>query len=35
MSAVFILAGNEDIPKSLDELQFWTDPTTDYRVSGH
>ena len=30
---LFILAGNEDIHKSLYEFQFRTDPTTDYRVS--
>ena len=30
---LFILAGNEDIHKSLYEFEFRTDPTTDYRVS--
>ena len=29
----FILAGNEDIHKSLYEFEFRTDPTTDYGVS--
>ena len=24
---------NEDMHKSLDEFEFWPDPTTDYRVS--
>ena len=30
---LFILAGNKDIHKSLDEFEFRPDPTTDYRVS--
>ena len=30
---LFILAGNEDMHKSLDEFEFRTDPTTDYGVS--
>ena len=30
---LFILAGNEDIHKSLYEFEFRTDPTTDYGVS--
>ena len=30
---LFILAGNEDIHKSLDEFEFRPDPTTDYGVS--
>ena len=30
---LFILAGNEDIHKSLYEFEFRTDSTTDYRVS--
>ena len=30
---LFILAGNEDMHKSLDELEFRPDPTTDYGVS--
>ena len=30
---IFILAGNEDIHKSLDEFGFRPDPTTDYGVS--
>ena len=30
---LFILAGNEDIRKSLYEFEFRTDPTTDYGVS--
>ena len=29
---LFILAGNEDIHKSLYEFEFRTDPTTDYGV---
>ena len=30
---LFIVAGNEDIHKSLYEFEFRTDPTTDYGVS--
>ena len=30
---IFILAGNEDMHKSLDEFEFRPDPTTDYGVS--
>ena len=30
---LFILAGNDDIPKSLHELEIRPDPTTDNRVS--
>ena len=30
---LFILAGNEDIHKSLYEFEFRTDPTADYEVS--
>ena len=30
---IFILAGNNDIYKSLDELEIWPDPIMDYRVS--
>ena len=30
---LFILAGNEDMHKSLDEFEFRPDPTTDYGVS--
>ena len=29
----FILADNEDMHESLDEFEFWRDPTTDYGVS--
>ena len=29
----FILAGNEGIHKSLDALEIWVDPTTNYGVS--
>ena len=29
----FILAGNEDNLKSLDEFEFQSDPITNYRVS--
>ena len=32
-SILFILAGSEDIHKSLYEFEFRTDPTTDYGVS--
>ena len=28
----FILAGNDDIHKSLYEFKIWRDPTMDYRV---
>ena len=30
---LFILAGNDDIQKSLDEFEIRPDPTTDYGVS--
>ena len=30
---LFILTGNYDIHKSLDEFEIWPDPTTDHRVS--
>ena len=30
---VFILAGNKDMHKSLDEFEFQADPTTDYGVT--
>ena len=30
---LFILTGNDDIPKSLDEFEIQPDPTTDHRVS--
>ena len=30
---LFILAGNDNIHKSLDEFEIWSDPTTDYGVS--
>ena len=30
---IFILAGNEDMHKSLDEFEFWPDLRTDYGVS--
>ena len=30
---LFILTGNDDIHKSLDELEIRPDPTTDHRVS--
>ena len=30
---LFILACNYDIHASLDEFEFWSDPTTDHRVS--
>ena len=30
---LFILAGKEDMHKSLDEFEFKPDPTTDYGVS--
>ena len=30
---LFIVAGNEDMHKSLDEFEFRPDPTTDYGVS--
>ena len=30
---LFILAGNEDMHKSLHEFEFRPDPTTDYGVS--
>ena len=29
----FILAGNTDTHESLDEFEFRSDPTTDYRAS--
>ena len=29
----FILVGNQDMHKSLDEFEFWSDPTTDEGVS--
>ena len=29
----FILAGNEDMHKSLDEVEFQPDPTADYGVT--
>ena len=29
---LFILAGIEDMYKSLNEIEFWPDPTTDYVV---
>ena len=29
----FMLAGNDDIHKSLDEFKIRTDPTADHRVS--
>ena len=28
----FILAGNDDIYKSLNEFEIWRDPTMDYGV---
>ena len=28
-----ILTGNDNIHKSLDELEIWPDPTTDHRAS--
>ena len=30
---LFILTGNDDIHKSLDEFEIWPDPTTDHRAS--
>ena len=30
---ILLLAGNEDMHKSLDEFEFRPDPTTDNRVS--
>ena len=30
---LFILAGNKIIHKSLDDFEFWPDPTTECRVS--
>ena len=30
---LFILTGNDDIHKSLDEFEIWRDPTMDHRVS--
>ena len=30
---LFILAGNDDIHKSLHEFEIWPDPTTDYGAS--
>ena len=30
---LFILTGNDDIHKSLDEFEIGPDPTTDHRVS--
>ena len=30
---LFILAGNEDMHKSLDEFEFWPDLRTDYGVT--
>ena len=32
-SILFILAGDEDMHKILDEFEFWPDQTADYRVS--
>ena len=32
-SAFFIPAGNKKMHKSLDECEFWPDPTIDYGVS--
>ena len=29
----FILAGNNDMYKSLNEFEIWRDPTMDYRFS--
>ena len=29
---LFILAGNDDIHKSLDEFEIWPDPISDHRV---
>ena len=29
---IFILAGNRDMHKSLEEFEIWPDPTTDYGV---
>ena len=29
---LFILAGNDDIHKSLDEFEIWPDPIRDHRV---
>ena len=31
--STFILVGNQDMHKSLDEFEFWSDPTTDKGVS--
>ena len=31
-SIILILAGNEDMHESLDELKFWPDSTTNSRV---
>ena len=31
--SLFILTGNDDIHKSLDEFEIRPDPTTDHRVS--
>ena len=30
---LYIFAGNKDIHKSLDEFEFWPDPTSDCRAS--
>ena len=30
---LFILAGNDDIHKSLDDFEIWPDPIRDHRVS--
>ena len=30
---LFLLAGNDDMHKSLDEFEIWQDSTTDYGVS--
>ena len=30
---LFILTGNDDIHKSLDEFEIWPDPTMDHRAS--
>ena len=31
----FILAGNDDIHKSLNEFEIWRDPSVDYGVGCH
>ena len=33
MGSFFILTGNDDIHKGLDEFEIRSDPTTDHRVS--